>query len=53
MLLHIIKGPTCYEDLRMVNGRIHDTYKEACDALGLLDDGEWDNALMEASGWAT
>ena len=53
MLLHIIKGPTCYEDLRKVNGRIHDTYKEACDALGLLDDdGEWGNALMEASGWA-
>ena len=30
MLLHIIKGPTCYEDLTTVNWRIHDTYKEAC-----------------------
>lgn len=54
MLLHSIKVPTYYEDLRIINGVLYETFKNACAALGLLDDdGEWDNALSEASIWAT
>ena len=54
MLLHIVQGATCYEDLRTVNGTLHSTFKEACLARGLLDDtNEWDEALTEASTWAT
>jgi len=53
-LLHIVRGATCYEDLRTVNGTLHSTFKEACLARGLLDDtNEWDEALTEASTWAT
>ncbi|RWR85036.1 putative AT hook motif-containing protein [Cinnamomum micranthum f. kanehirae] len=42
------------EDLRTINGETRDTFKDACAVLGLLDDdGEWDDALTEASNWAT
>lgn len=50
MLLHIIRGPISYEDLRLVTGISYETYKQACATLGLLDDdNEWDNVLSEAS----
>ncbi len=54
MLLNCIKGATCYEHLRTVDGREHDTFKDACIAMGLLaDDNEWHQALEEAGVWAS
>ena len=54
MLLHIIRGAQSYKDLRTVNSTVHDSFKLACSELGLLDDdNEWDNAISEASSWAT
>nr|KAJ0205286.1 hypothetical protein LSAT_V11C500296760 [Lactuca sativa] len=38
LLLNKVKGPTCYEDIRIVNGTVYESYKDACYALGLLDD---------------
>ncbi|KAH9571464.1 hypothetical protein CY35_02G095200 [Sphagnum magellanicum] len=53
MLLNCVKGATSYEHLRTVDGREHDTFKDACIAMGLLaDDNEWHQALEEASVWA-
>jgi hypothetical protein len=53
MLLNCVKGATSYEHLRTVDGREHDTFKDACIAMGLLvDDNEWDQALEEAGVWA-
>jgi hypothetical protein len=53
MLLNCVKGATSYKHLRTVDGREHDTFKDACIAMGLLaDDNEWDQALEEASVWA-
>lgn len=50
LLLHKIPGPTCYEDLRTVNGRLCETFQEACQELGLLEcDNHWDMALTEAT----
>jgi hypothetical protein len=50
MLLNCVKGATSYEHLRTVDGRNHDTFKDACIAMGLLAyDNEWDQALEEAS----
>lgn len=49
MLLHSIKGPTSFEALRTINGIVHQTYREACLELGLLEnDNQWDLALTEA-----
>jgi len=54
MLLNCIKGATSYEHLRTVDGRVHDTFKDACIAMGLLaDDNEWDQALEKAGVWAS
>jgi len=53
MLLHIVQGATSFEDLRIVDGILYSTFKEACLARGLLDDtNEWHEALTEASTWA-
>ncbi|GJR63532.1 DNA helicase [Tanacetum coccineum] len=50
ILLSHQKGCTSFEDIRTVNGRVYETFRAACDALGLLgDDKEWDIAMKEAS----
>ena len=54
ILLTKIKGPRSYEDIRTINGKVYETYRAACDALGLLeDDREFVNAIEEADNWAT
>jgi len=53
MLLNCVKGTTSYKHLRTVDGREHDTFKDACITMGLLiDDNEWHQALEEAGVWA-
>ncbi|KAK9733232.1 hypothetical protein RND81_04G053500 [Saponaria officinalis] len=54
MLLNIIKGPTCYEDIRTINGITYPSFREAFYALGLLgDDKEYVDAIVEASFWVS
>ncbi|XP_065835787.1 uncharacterized protein [Oscarella lobularis] len=49
LLLHV-RGPTCFADLRTVDGAVFDTYAEACRERGLLtDDRHWHLALTEAT----
>ncbi|GBM12248.1 hypothetical protein AVEN_155255-1 [Araneus ventricosus] len=49
LLLHKIKGPTSFKDLQTVNGIEYETYREACLALGLLEnDNQWNEALKKA-----
>jgi hypothetical protein len=53
MLLNCVKGATSYEHLRTMDGTERDTFKDACIAMGLLEDGnEWHQALEEAGIWA-
>ncbi len=53
MLLNCVKGATSYEHLRTMDGTEHDTFKNACIAMGLLaNDNEWDQALEEDGVWA-
>lgn len=48
-----MKGPRNYE-IRTVDGIIHEMFRSACDALGLLgDDREWKEALREVSFWSS
>ncbi|XP_015973562.1 uncharacterized protein LOC107496743 [Arachis duranensis] len=54
LLLNIQKGCTSFEEIRTVDGVTHNTFKEACYALGLLqDDKEFIDAILEASTWAS
>ncbi len=54
MLLNCIKGATSYEHLQTVDGKVHDTFKDACIAMGLLaNDNEWDQAWEKADVWAS
>jgi PIF1-like helicase len=49
MLLNIIRGATSFENLRTIDGILYPSFKEACIALGLLqNDKEWDQCLKEA-----
>ncbi|XP_044005535.1 uncharacterized protein LOC122850453 [Aphidius gifuensis] len=46
------RGATSYENLRTVDGVVHETYVSTCLALGLIeDDNEWKNAMHEAEVW--
>ncbi|OMP04886.1 DNA helicase PIF1, ATP-dependent [Corchorus olitorius] len=53
LLLNVVRGPKSFEHLRTVDGVLHQTYQQACEALGLLgDDKQWQHALDEAAHWA-
>jgi hypothetical protein len=45
MLLSVVKGPTSFEDIATYNGVIHETFRNACYARGLMSD---DDALIMA-----
>jgi hypothetical protein len=54
MLLMIVKVATSYVDLRTFSGTVYATFREACEARGLLEsDNEWsllfDEAIVSAS----
>jgi hypothetical protein len=50
LLLHEIKGPQSFQDLKTVNGVPSSTYHEACLLLGLIaDDNHLHKALSEAN----
>ncbi|KAH0682655.1 hypothetical protein KY290_021244 [Solanum tuberosum] len=52
LLLNIVRGPISYEDIRRINDIDHETFRDACYALGLLDDDkEYVDAIVEASHW--
>ncbi|XP_040380928.1 uncharacterized protein LOC102712269 isoform X2 [Oryza brachyantha] len=53
MLLHIVKGPKAFSEIRNISGQQHPMFRSACEALGLLDDDqEWSYALNDAAQWA-
>ncbi|XP_071642973.1 uncharacterized protein [Temnothorax longispinosus] len=50
LLLHEIRGPTSFLDLKTANGVFCHTFQSTCKALGLLEDNkQWDNTLEEAA----
>ncbi|KAK9049910.1 hypothetical protein SSX86_031120 [Deinandra increscens subsp. villosa] len=54
ILLNKVKGPKSFEEIKTVNGHQHSTFKDACYALGLLDDDrEYIEAIVEASHYGS
>ncbi|CAL1384366.1 unnamed protein product [Linum trigynum] len=54
MLLHLVRGCRSYEDIRTVNGVVHESFQKACYALRLLaDDEEWSDCLKEVAFWGS
>ena len=54
MMLTTSKGPTSFEDIRTVANVLYPTYREACFAMGFLqDDREFVEAIKEAKDWGT
>ena len=50
LLLHHVKGPKSYEDIRTVDGEIFETFQAACIKLGIWDgDDEIEKSLEEAA----
>uniref|UniRef100_UPI00358E4945 uncharacterized protein n=1 Tax=Myxine glutinosa TaxID=7769 RepID=UPI00358E4945 len=50
LLLHHVKGPISFQELRTFNGQVCDTFRQACHLHGLLeDDSYWDATLEEAA----
>jgi hypothetical protein len=48
--LHHVKGPTSFDFLKTVSGFVCETYRQACQKLGLLeDDQHWQDTMNEAS----
>lgn len=52
LLLFIVKEAISFNDLRIVNGELCQSFSATCLALGLIeDDDEWKRAVNEAVGW--
>ncbi|KAI5424717.1 hypothetical protein KIW84_030777 [Lathyrus oleraceus] len=54
MMLTVVKGPTCYEDIKFVDGKVQDSFRDACFHMGFLnDDSEYVAAINEAKDWGS
>jgi hypothetical protein len=54
MLLTVVSGATSFSDLKFYHGRLHSSFKAACQARGLVgDDNEWFLLFDEAVQWAS
>ncbi|XP_050909554.1 uncharacterized protein LOC127123377 [Lathyrus oleraceus] len=54
MLLTVKKGPTTYDDLKIVDGFTHASFREACFAMEFLQhDKEFKTATKEAYNWGS
>ncbi|XP_035838142.1 uncharacterized protein LOC110883025 [Helianthus annuus] len=50
ILLNKVKGPRSFEEIRTVDGQLFPTFRDACYAMGFLDDDmEYIEAIKEAS----
>ncbi|XP_050887928.1 uncharacterized protein LOC127093069 [Lathyrus oleraceus] len=54
MMLTVVKGPTCYEDIKFVDGKVQDSFRDACFHMGFLnDDSEYVAAINEVKDWGS
>ena len=54
LMLTVVKGPRTYEDIRRVGDVLYDSFRDACFAMGFLnDDKEFIGAIREAYQWGS
>ncbi|XP_058726700.1 ATP-dependent DNA helicase pfh1-like [Vicia villosa] len=54
LMLTVVKGPLTYEEIHKVGDTQFDTFRDACFAMGFLeDDREYIGAIREASEWGS
>ncbi|CAJ2678040.1 uncharacterized protein LOC123904970 [Trifolium pratense] len=54
MMLAVVKGPTCYDDIKKIGNTQYFTYRDACFAMGFLeDDRQYIQAIKEAKDWGS
>ncbi|KAI5385991.1 hypothetical protein KIW84_072535 [Lathyrus oleraceus] len=54
MMLTVVKGPTFYEDIKFVDGKVQDSFRDACFHMRFLnDDSEYVAAINEAKDWGS
>jgi hypothetical protein len=54
MMLTVIKGPTCYEDLMKIGDTQYYSYRDAFFAMGFLEDDRlYINAIKDAKDWGS
>jgi hypothetical protein len=50
LLLHTVRGPTSFTDVRTVNDQICENFLEACQRMGLIEaDTQWDATMPEVA----
>lgn len=48
----VVKGLTCYKDIKFISGKVLDSFKGTCFKIGFIeDDKEYVAAINEAKDW--
>jgi hypothetical protein len=54
MMLTVVQGPTCYDDVKKIGDTQYFSYRDACFAMGFLeDDRVYINAIKESKDWGS
>lgn len=54
MMLTVVKGPTCYKDIKDVGGKVLDSFKDACFEMRFLEnDNKYVATINEEKDWGS
>ena len=52
ILLNIVKGPKCFDDIKTWNEIVYERFKDECEACGILEDEQaYIDSIISASEW--
>lgn len=54
MMLTVINGTTCYKDIKVVGGKVLDSFRDACFKMGFFeDDNKYVAIINEVKDWGS